>query len=80
MDVAGINAQYDILQQAVVKEEADVTAFIAAAKAAGGASPADLDALAAKFAETTKMVSDFDINTTAPPTPPAKLGTPQGKK
>lgn len=74
MTIDEVSQQFDDLQAAVVKEEADVTAFIAAIKAQGGvATQAQLDALGAKFAGVTKMVKDFDINTTTPPAPPPPL-------
>lgn len=74
MTIQDLNKQFDDLQAAVVKEQADVTAFIAAVKAQGNvATQEQLDALGAKFAGVTKMVTDFDINTTAAPVPPAPL-------
>lgn len=77
MTIDEVNAQYDNLQAAILKEEADVIAFIAKVKANGGVvTQGQLDALGQKFMDTAKMVTDFDINTTADPSPPAPLPTP----
>jgi hypothetical protein len=73
MTIDDVNAQFDTLQAAVTKEEADVTTYVAALKAqvaAGGpVTQAQLDALGAKFSGITNTVTQFDINTTAPPAP-----------
>lgn len=63
-----INAQFDDLQAAVVKEETDVQAFIDFLKAKpGGPTPADWQALSDKIGGVKSMVTTFDINNTTPP-------------
>lgn len=80
MTLAEVNKQFDDLQAAVATEQKDVTAFIKVLNdkiAAGGVvTQAELDALGGKFAGLTKMVSDFDINTTAGPNPPPPIAVP----
>lgn len=77
MTIQEVNSQFDDLQAAVVKEEADVTTFIAAVKAQGGVvTQEQLDALGAKFTGLKDMVTNFDINTTAAPVPPPPLPAP----
>lgn len=77
--IDSLNQQFDDLQAAVAKEEADVTTFIAALKAQVGSgvavTQAQLDALSAKFTGLNSMVANFDVNTTAPPNPPAPIPT-----
>jgi len=71
MTIADVNKQFDDLQAAVQKEQTDVGNYISDLKAqvAAGAAvtQAQLDALGTKAGAITKMVSDFDINTAAPP-------------
>ena len=69
-----VNQQYDDLQAAVDKEHSDLTTYIQGLKdqltRGNPVTQAQLDALSARITGTTKMVQDFDINTTQPPAPP----------
>lgn len=80
MTIDDLNTAFDALQAAFAKEETDVTAYVASLKAqiASGVpvTQDQLDALGAKFVGLNAMVTNFDINTTAPPVPPAPLPTP----
>lgn len=73
MDISEVNAQFDNLQAAVTTAETDLTAYINGLKAqiAAGVpiTQAQLDALGANVQALAASVTQFDINTTAPPTP-----------
>jgi len=77
LTIADINTQFDDLQAAVVKEQADVTNYVQGLKdkiAAGGTvTQADLQALSTKISGVKDMVTQFDINTTAAPVTPEPL-------
>ena len=77
MTIDEVNAQFDNLQAAVTKAEADLTAFIQSIKdqiAAGvPVTQAQLDALGANIKALADGVNQFDINTTAPPSVPVVI-------
>ncbi len=73
MTIDEVNAQFDNLQTAVATAESDLTAFINGLKAQVAAAvpitQAQLDALGAGVSGLAASVTQFDINTTTPPTP-----------
>jgi uncharacterized coiled-coil protein SlyX len=77
MTIDEVNAQFDNLQAAVNKAEADLTAFIQTLKdqiAAGvPITQAQLDALGSNIKALADGVAQFDINTTSPPSVPVVI-------
>ncbi len=75
--IDSLNTQFDDLQAAVVKEQADVKAYIDSLKAQVAAGTAvtqeQLDALSAKATGIKDMVTQFDINNSQPAVTPAPL-------
>jgi len=73
MTIDEVNIQFDNLQAAVTKEQADLKAYIQGLKdqiAAGiPITQAQLDALGAKASGLADAVTQFDINTTEPVIP-----------